>query len=289
MKRFFPALFAFFFAQSVTAEPLVWQAQKGELTYTLMGSVHLGKPDFYPLPNVIESRFRQADALIVEADVNNDTQVTFPQGKPTSELVDSTQRDALATIAKELGYPESVLLNMPPWQTAMVLQLAQSQTLDLQQALGIDLHFLSRTKNLNIPVKTFETVQEQIDLLAGTGDHGLALLDDTLTHWALSKEFMPCLIEAWHVGDNEKMTTIVDEMGDASDFERKLLIDRNINWIKMLTDSAQMPKGEYVVIVGALHLPGEEGLLTLLNNKGFTITPLNQGQKADCELPEFPS
>ncbi|PMN69129.1 TraB/GumN family protein [Enterovibrio norvegicus] len=288
MKRFFPALFSLFFAQAVTAEPLVWQAQKGDLTYTLMGSVHVGKPEFYPLPDIIESRFVAADALIVEADIINDTQLNIPKGKPSGDVITSKQRAQLAEIATELGYQDSLLLNMPPWQTAMVLQIAQTKKLQFHQMLGVDLHFLSRTDSLNLPVISLETVQEQIDLLANARDDGIELLDDTLLHWELSKSFLPCMIEAWHLGDSEKMATIADDMSDTNDFERKILVDRNLNWIEMLTDSTQIQNGDYVVIVGALHLPGEEGLLTLLKNKGFTITQLNQGQKAGCVLPELP-
>lgn len=288
MKRFFPALFSFFFAQAVTADPLVWQAQRGDLTYTLMGSVHVGKPEFYPLPDTINSRFVTADALIVEVDIINDTQLNMPKGKPSGDVITSQQRNQLAQIAQELGYTDSVLLKMPPWQTAMVLQIAQTQALDLQQILGVDLHFLSRTDSLNIPIISLETMQEQIDLLANARDNGIELLDDTLLYWDLSKDFISCMIEAWRLGDGEKITAIAEEMSDTNDLERKILVDRNLNWIEMLTDSAQVPNGDYVVIVGALHFPGDEGLLALLEKKGFTITQLNQGQKAECELPELP-
>lgn len=281
-------IFTLFFSCLSFAEPQVWQASKEGVTFTIMGSVHAGRPDFYPLPDIAQQRFNQADALVVEADIVNDTQVSFPPGKPARHYLNSSQQQKLTAVANDVGLPADNLLNLPPWQVAMALQLEQISTLELQQSLGIDLHFLSQAIAMNKPVIALETVQQQVDLLTQADNDGLELLTDTLDYWTLSKDFMPCLIASWQTGDTEKLTAIVDDMGNASDFEHTLIDERNHNWLKAMTDRSEFAKGNYMMVVGALHLYGKQGLLQLLTNAGFDLTPLTPGKESSCTLPAMP-
>lgn len=285
MNRIIALLFSLLFSAFSVASPQVWQAQKGKLTFTIMGSVHAGKPAFYPLPNVMVDRFKDSDGLIVEADIIKDTSITLPNGSPSSSYLDKAQTRKLKKIATETGTSSSVLLNLPPWQAAMALQLYQINQIGLQQELGVDLFFLSHSQELGIPVIPLETVQQQIDLLAKSPQDGLELLTDTIDYWALSRDFMPCLIEAWQAGDSEKMAEIVGFMSGAGEFERKLIDKRNHNWLKALADPNRFSTGNYAMVVGALHLYGRQGLLALLESAGFEVTLLTQGENISCEIP----
>lgn len=285
MNRILTLLFSLFFSAFSVASPQVWQAQKGDLTFTIMGSVHAGKPAFYPLPDVMVERFETSDGLIVEADIINDKSITVPNGYPTSSYLDKVQTGKLEKIAIETDVPANVLLNLPPWQAAMALQLYQISQIGLQQALGIDLYFLSRSQILEIPVITLETVQQQLDLLAKAPKDGLELLTDTIDYWALSWDFMPCLIDAWQAGDSDKMAEMVSLMSGTGDFERKLIDERNHNWLNILDDPNRFSQGSYAMVVGALHLYGGQGLLTLLESAGFKVTLLTQGEKVSCDIP----
>ncbi|AMG31275.1 TraB/GumN family protein [Grimontia hollisae] len=285
MNRILTLLFSLFFSAFSVASPQVWQAQKGDLTFTIMGSVHAGKPAFYPLPNVMVDRFETSDGLIVEVDIINDKSITVPNGYPASSYLDKDQTRKLEKIAAGTNVPATKLLNLPPWQAAMALQLYQINQIGLQQALGVDLFFLSHTQKLGIPVLPLETVQQQVDLLAKAPKDGLELLTDTIDYWTFSKTFMPCLIEAWQVGDDDKMTEMVNLINGAGEFERKLIDERNHNWLKALADPNRFSMGNYAMVVGALHLYGEQGLLTLLESAGFEVTLLTQGKEVSCELP----
>lgn len=288
MTRFITLIFTLFFSSFSFSTPQVWQASKEGVTFTIMGSVHAGRPDFYPLPEIIVTRFNNADALIVEADIINDTNVRFPKSKPTRTHLNASQKQELTTVAADAGLPAENLLNLPPWQVAMALQMQQVNSMGLNQLLGVDLYFLSQTTAKNKPIIALETVQQQIDLLAKAENDGLELLTDTLKYWELSKDFMPCLIDSWLAGDEEKLTAIVDDMGTASDFEHKLIAERNHNWLKAMSDKSRFTEGNYVMVVGALHLYGKQGLVPLLRNAGFDVKPLTQGERSTCTLPALP-
>ncbi|CZF84624.1 TraB/GumN family protein [Grimontia marina] len=288
MYRITTLLFSLLFSALSFAAPQVWQVQKGDLSFTIMGSVHAGKPEFYPLPEVMVSRFESADGLILEADIINDKSISIPKGKSSASYLTDAQKETLEQIAVETGTPSNVLLNLPPWQAAMALQLYQINQLELQQLLGIDLYFLSRSQKHSVPVIPLETVQQQVDLLANADKDGLELLTDTLDYWELSKEFMPCLIDAWQYGDGAKMEEMVTVMSGAGDFERQLIDERNHNWLEALTDRSRFDKGSYVMVVGALHLYGKEGVLTLLEKAGFDVKLLTQGEQVDCKIPAIP-
>ncbi len=59
-------------AAATAAEPLfLWTVQSETATVTMVGSIHVGKPDFFPLPDVFENSFASAGALAVEVDIGN--------------------------------------------------------------------------------------------------------------------------------------------------------------------------------------------------------------------------
>ncbi|KXF79861.1 TraB/GumN family protein [Enterovibrio coralii] len=285
MKKLLLPLFSLLFAANVIAEPTVWQAQRGELNFVLMGSVHMGKPSFYPLPQEITDAFSDSEGLIVEADLFNDTQFTVPAGEASKTFLNAQEQVTLNNIAKDVSLPPIALQNMPPWQAAMAIQQAQTQQLGLEPQLGIDVHFLTLAQQKNIPIIALETVQEQLDFISSMRDDGLPLLLDTLNHWEESQEIMPCMIDAWEAGDSHALTDVVDEMMEESgELEEVIITDRNRRWAETLSNTEHFSQGVYTVVVGALHLYGNEGLLDLLEDDGFTVKALNEGQKVSCNM-----
>ncbi|WP_283130214.1 TraB/GumN family protein [Enterovibrio norvegicus] len=269
--------------------PTVWQAKKGELTFLMMGSIHMGKPSFYPLPDSIISPFQYSNGLVVEADLTQHTGIDIPQGATTKSLLNKRELQRLSDIAKDVGVPVIALQNMQPWQSAMALQQAQTIKFGLDATLGIDIHFLSLAQNDSIPIIALESVQQQLDMIASFGENGLSLLTDTINHWEQSTELLPCMIAAWEHGDSHTMTMIYDEMvKDAGPLEHTLIIDRNEKWVDLLSNENRFKEGTYTVVVGALHYYGEEGVLALLEGKGFSISTLTESNDANCHIPTPP-
>jgi uncharacterized protein YbaP (TraB family) len=79
---------------------------------------------------------------------------------------------------------------------------------------------------------------------------------------------------AWRTGNMEAIDEmIVESMEEFPDIYNQLLRDRNLNWIPQLEAMITTPDIEFV-LVGAAHMPGKHGVIPLLENKGYTITPV---------------
>ncbi|PKF51852.1 TraB/GumN family protein [Enterovibrio nigricans] len=282
IKRLVPLLSLLFFS-NVAAEPTVWLAKKGDLSFALMGSVHMGKPSFYPLPDEIIHHFQRSKGLIVEADLFSDTNISIPTGQASQTFLNATEQHTLNDIAKDVHLPSLALQNMPPWQAAMAIQQAQTSQMGLQPQLGIDVHFLTLAQEKNIPIIALETMQQQLNFITSMKDDGLPLLLDTLNHWEEAQTVLPCMIDAWAAGDSQALTDIVEDMmEDSGELEEVIITDRNRHWTETLSDTRKFGNGTYTIVVGALHLYGQEGLLDMLKNKGFEVRALNKGHSVEC-------
>ena len=80
------------------------------------------------------------------------------------------------------------------------------------------------------------------------------------------------LIKAWREGDADKLQKLMnDAMADSPAIYKRLLTDRNHNWIPKIEELARGEK-KAIIIVGAGHLVGKEGVVELLKKDGLKVT-----------------
>ena len=234
----------------------------GNRHFQLVGSIHMGTRDMAPLPAKLLKKLRQADALIVEADVSgNDSPFSdLPSFAPLDERISEDQRQQLHKITDELGISPSLFSTQPLWQIAMVLQATQAQQLGLRAEYGIDYQLLKAAKREQRPIVELEGASSQIDLLCQLPDNGLALLDDTLTHWHTNARLLQQMMGWWLKTPPENSDLKLPNTFSQSLYD-VLMHQRNEAWRDRL---CAMPAGRYVVAVGALHLYGEGNLPEML-------------------------
>lgn len=144
-------------------------------------------------------KLRRADALVVEADISgNETPFSnLPKCPPLVERLSAGQLSALEKRVSELGMPLIHFDNQPLWQIAMVLQATQAQRLGLRPDYGIDYQLLQAAREMSLPVQELEGAKHQLELLCDLPDGGMALLDDTLTHWHTNARLLQVMIGWW--------------------------------------------------------------------------------------------
>ena len=234
----------------------------GNRALHLVGSIHMGTPDMSPLSSRLLEKLKRADALIVEADIRGDVSPFGNEvySQPLRERLDEERRAQLEKLAGELGLSPDRLDEQPAWQVALMLQAHQAQRLGLRPDFGIDYQLLQAAQTLNVPVLELEGAQSQIALLRQLPEEGMALLNDTLTHWHTNARLLQLMIGWWLEspprGEN---VTLPNTFG--SDLYDVLMHKRNQQWRDFLYN---LPPGRYVVAVGALHLYGEGNLPGLL-------------------------
>ena len=220
----------------------------GERYLHLVGSIHMGTRDMSPPPARLLKKIRQADALIVEADISG-SETPFsnlPSCPPLAERLSPSQLAELQDRAGEMGLSIALFDSQPLWQVAMVLQATQA--------------LLMAARESHIRVMELEGADRQIALLRDLPDGGLALLEDTLTHWRTNARLLQVMIGWWleqppSTGATSLPTTFSQSLYDV------LMHQRNLAWRETLL---ALPPGRYVVAVGALHLYGEGNLPDML-------------------------
>ena len=82
------------------------------------------------------------------------------------------------------------------------------------------------------------------------------------------------LIVAWRAGDTDSMEReLVDGMQDQPELYEQLLVQRNENWSRQIAEFANDSK-DYLIIVGAMHLVGEDSVLQMLDDMGYSSKQL---------------
>ncbi|MCG9575619.1 TraB/GumN family protein [Vibrio tubiashii] len=272
---------------SIQAEPLIWNIEKGGLQYTVIGSVHVGDKSMYPLPEIVFNRLKTSQGLIVETDVRQNGGIKYPPTTLLSKDVLSTaQQNELIGISNLLEMNANELLHTPPWAAALAIQMRQIEYLGYSAADGVDVRLAYKANLWEKPVISLESLQFQIDLLTGQKESGKELLISAIEEFDHSEDATHCLIESWKAGDMSKLEEFASLTQMSPDFEKSFLIDRNLDWAEKLSNPKWLPKakGSYVLVVGTLHLLGEQSVLQLLKDEGFKVTQLSKSKTSNCEF-----
>ncbi len=270
-----------FLPASSLSAPIVWRAETDSVSYLMMGSIHVGQQSMYPLPSVITNAINQKHGLIVEADIlTSIIEIPPYHGPKTSAVLNSHQLEAIALIAKELQIPLSFLLQGPPWQTAMQLQLSQALSVGLQPKWGVDLTLLKQAQHDQAPVYELEGVNEQFAMLDELPEHGAPLLRNTIDHWHEMEPYLPCMVEAWSAGDEASFDKLLALSAIDPQTDDALIFERNRTWVQKL--QKDFSHGDFVIVVGMLHMIGEQGLPSLLQQQGFEVEIITENRTVDC-------
>ena len=272
------------------ADPAFYRISKGNEQHWLLGSIHAGKPSLYPLPDPVERAWQQSRALVMEVDMTHISQAQWQEMGAITRLVDGkTLKDHLPmdlyrrtlTAAGQNGLTEAMLAPLRPWFAAITLTQAALERTGFRGEFGVDQHFAKRANDGGKPIVGLETLLEQLGYLASVGDNQTLMLESTLDELPDLEKGFAEVMAAWQNGDQATLINLLkEEMAPPklqAWLEQTLLAERNRNWVKKWPG---LPNESFIV-VGALHLYGEQGLLALLEQQGWRITPLTEPAAAN--------
>lgn len=272
------------------ADPAFYRISKGNEQHWLLGSIHAGKPSLYPLPDPVERAWQQSRALVMEVDMTHISQAQWQEMGAITRLVDGkTLKDHLPmdlyrrtlNAAGQNGLTEAMLAPLRPWFAAITLTQAALERTGYRGEFGVDQHFAKRANDGGKPIVGLETLLEQLGYLASVGDNQTLMLESTLDELPELEKGFTEVMAAWQNGDQATLINLLkEEMAPPklqAWLEQTLLAERNRNWVKKWPG---LPNESFIV-VGALHLYGEQGLLALLEQQGWRITPLTEPAAAN--------
>lgn len=266
-----------------SAQSSVWVATSGEEKVYLGGTVHLLRPTDFPLPAPFETAYAASDKLYFETDIAglNDfavqarmmQELTYSDERTLQTVLNPEAYNSLAAYAGQVGLPLQMLEKFKPGLLVSTLQVIEFQKLGFTPQ-GVDAHFNGRAMGDGKPVGELEPIDAQIGFIANMGEGNesefIMLSLEDMKEISTSMEQM---VSAWRSGDNAQLAELfVDDMKEQHPpLYKSLLLDRNNNWMPIIEGMFKETGTEFV-LVGAAHLVGEDGLLSLLEKKGYEIS-----------------
>jgi len=172
------------------------------------------------------------------------------------------------------GMPELVVQRMKPWAAAATLSLPRPQT-----GLFLDMLLYTQAAAQGKRVYGLETVSEQVGAMETMPrDVQITMLRDAVAQHDQLDQIIEALINAYLQRDLNALESISDEAMQQGDervaqlFTSEVVVNRNRRMLERM--QPRLREGNAFIAVGALHLPGKEGLLNLLRNKGYRVSPV---------------
>lgn len=245
----------------------------------LLGTVHSEDPRLLDFPPELTEAMAQSQILALELVPDVAMLETLSRAMHFSEprlheLLEQDLYQALVEILDQhygMGEPAARMLR--PWAAAMTISVPPPQT-----GLFMDLALAVRARSLGLEVMALEQLEEQLDFLAGMSDPlQMDLLRQAVADFARQGELFETLLQTYLSGDLQQLEAVaLEQMNDLDPelrehFEQVGMIRRN----HTMAERAQplLERGGLMIAVGALHLPGDDGLIALLSARGFTVEP----------------
>lgn len=269
-------------AAGSSSKSCLWVVETSSNRLFLLGSLHVLKSEAYPLADAINQGYTSSQRLVFETDLKAmmDPAIqakmmdlgVYPEGQNLFQHIsEGTQKHLQDTLAA-LGLPVARFMRYKPWLLAVTLTTLELQRLGFNLHYGIDIYFLNKATADGKEIGHLETVDDQLDLLGNmnTGDQK-AFLDQTLKDLELSAQLAGDMMKFWQTGDVDNLYALLfQSFEDYPDIEDRLLTRRNHDWLLKIEKMLAEPKNT-LVIVGAGHLIGPEGLVALLRQKGYAV------------------
>lgn len=285
---------AFASAHAQVKKPLLWELTKNGNTATLFGSLHVGKPDFYPISAAVRSRFDAASVVAVEADVTKDnTRLACNKLAATNQkLAQLLPEDELAQLsryAQASGIDLKVLDGRRLWMVNLILTVTELKQLGVDFEDGIDLVVTREAHFLKKKVVEIEGQKQCESLAAVDQQESIAGMNRFLTAVRENKmeRRIDDMIAAYRIGDGDAIAKIsLEEFGDSpiGQRSRKRIFDDRHPTMAETIDGYLASKTSHFVVIGAGHMFGTSNLLQALEKRGIKVTPV----KADATAPAPP-
>ena len=264
------------------AKSFLWKVQSGPRVMYLAGSVHALSADVYPLNPAFERAFAASDTLVEEISLEQSgilslapmllTKAMFQDGRTFDKVVSKETADLVAAYLKSSPMGIELIRPMKPWMVMMMLSALQVQQAGFDPSLGLDQHFFDKATKAGKTLLALETAEYQIDRF-DTMPVSLQeqLLRSTLDELSTQSKELAATVAAWQRGDAAAI-----ERGVLGSFKKypgayqSLIVERNNNWMPQL-EKCLARTTPCMVVVGAAHLVGPDGLLALLQRKGYRI------------------
>lgn len=268
-------------AAPAAAAPAVWSVSDGDSTVYLFGSVHALPEGGFSIDGELARAWRDAQAVCLEVDTTALTpeetmQITLAraidaEGRSLFDLLGG-DADGIRERAAGAGVDLAPYAPFEPWFASLAITIAAFQQHGYQPDHGVEEILQKQAAADGKKPCGLETVDEQLGLLDGLpAPIQREMLLQTIDEIAGLDRELAALLAGWRAGDDRALERLLDEdMAAYPEVAERLIYERNARWADKVAAMLE-GGGDWLVVVGALHLVGDRGLPELLERRGFRV------------------
>ena len=248
----------------------------------LLGSVHLLSAEAGKLPPAVDSAFERAKTVAFETSFDSlqlramemMTRARYQNGATLRSSLSPAGAARLDTVLKSYGLTVEQVNGFKPWFVSMLLMQTVMQRAHFEAKYGVDMQLNARAHTANKSIVGLESVEMQLgmfDSLSPAEQESMVLKSNGPDS---SSRVLMKIKDAWMTGDVAALDALLNEgLKDVPTIFAKLVSDRNAAWIPKIE---QMVKtgDDALIVVGAGHLVGKNGVVEMLRAKGYKVDQL---------------
>lgn len=257
---------------------LLFRIEKGDVQPSyLFGTVHLEDSRVLTLPQPVRTAFDESRTVVLEITLDETAILAsalgmlITDGRELRDIVGEELYLRTVSAMEPRGIPEVALRHYKPWSVMTLLVIPQPET-----GLFLDLVLYQTARAEGKQVRGLESIDEQLAIFNEISeDDQVKLLEETLNNLDKLPTMFEEMLDAYLARDLAGLIEINEAYQDLGDpelaemFEERLVDSRNLRMVERLRP--MLEEGGVFVGVGALHLPGEEGILNLLHRAGYRV------------------
>ncbi|MFL6621138.1 MAG: TraB/GumN family protein [Sulfurifustis sp.] len=267
----------------------LYEVKRGAKVAYVFGTIHVGRPDFYPLNLPVTRALTAAKYLAVEANVSDPAAVAkevtqyaiYPDSMTLDRELPPAMMKKVSAVLDQYHLPRDQTMKMRPWMLALTLSLLQATQAGYDPQWAAESYLLGIAKSQKKPIVEVEGLRRQMDLFTGlSSEQQFAFLDRTLDELedGEAKRELIAFVDAWTKADAaalEHEWNRLQKSHDGSDrfVIDKLLIERN-GFMAGRIEEYLRSGDTYFVAIGAMHLIGEKSVIALLRQRGYQVRGL---------------
>lgn len=270
--------------------PMLWKVSDDDNALYLLGAFHLLKPGDYPLSPDVQQALDDAQEVVFELSPEElaspalALQMAQAAARTDGSTLDSQIGPALAGKLSQwasdnaahlgrTGLTPEVLQMFQPWFAGLMVSVVELTKHGLDPTLGLDRHFMAKAAEAGKETAALETGAEQIAVFAGMSEREqLQMLAEALDQAAAGPAQIEQMHRQWRSGDTDGLWNglALQLKRDYPQLYRRINVERNDAWVPQLVERLE-GDADALVVVGALHLLGDDGVVEKLRARGYRV------------------
>lgn len=264
------------------AETSVWEVTGKNQRLYIGGTIHVLSQRDYPLPDAYDRAYASSEHLVFETDLNQikasgflvrlRQSLIYEDGNSLKDTLQPATYRELERYCEQSGIPITMLLPLKPPLASLMLTVMELKKIGIDNT-GVDQYFNLQAQRDGKKISQLETIEEQLQFLANMAKgHEDEFILSTLEENRQLAELMQSMLSAWRTGDINLLEEqfIKPMQQNFPSVYEQLLVSRNHNWLPLIEQYLSTPEVEFI-LVGALHLVGNDGLIQQLENSGYRV------------------